>query len=48
MSKSLKNTTTKNPHQKFLEDKKLVLKYLRGEITLKALNERGVRVTMPL
>lgn len=34
--------------KKFLEDKKLVSSYIKGEITKKELDERGIKFTMPL
>lgn len=34
--------------KKFLEDKKAMRAYLRGEITLEALYERGIKLTMPI
>jgi len=34
--------------KKLLEDKKLVTAYLRGEVTKKTLDDRGVKLEMPL
>ena len=34
--------------KKLLEDKKQISKYLRGEITLKDLNDQGIKLSMPL
>ena len=43
-----KNNNRYNPAKDFLADKGLVLSYLKGEITLNTLNDRGVKVAMPL
>lgn len=34
--------------KKFLEDKKVVSAYLRGEATKKDLDDRGIKLAMPL
>lgn len=34
--------------KKMLEDKKQISKYLRGEISLKDLNDQGIKLSMPL
>lgn len=34
--------------KKFLEDKKAIRAYIKGETTLKALNEKGIKLNMPV
>ena len=34
--------------KKFLEDKEAIRAYIKGELTLEALNERGIKLTMPI
>ncbi len=34
--------------KRFLEDKKVVGAYLRGEVTKKALDDRGIKLAMPI
>lgn len=34
--------------KKYLEDKKIVSAYLRGEATKKDLDDRGIKLAMPL
>ncbi|WP_162927093.1 hypothetical protein [Flavobacterium psychrotrophum] len=34
--------------KKFLEDKKMVSAYLRGEVTKEALDDKGIKLAMPL
>lgn len=34
--------------KKLLEDKKLIAAYLRGEITKDVLDERGIKLAMPV
>lgn len=43
-----KNIKPSKPARDFLADKEFVLSYLKGEITLKTLNAKGVKVAMPL
>jgi len=34
--------------KKFLEDKKIVSAYLRGEVTKEQLDSRGIKLAMPI
>ncbi|MDN3676647.1 hypothetical protein QWY90_04905 [Flavobacterium paronense] len=49
MNKSQSNTAKiVSSAKKFLEDKKAIRAYIKGEITLQALNERGIKLNMPV
>lgn len=48
MDSKVNNTQILSAAKKYLEDKKIVAAYLRGEVTKKALDERGIKLAMPL
>jgi hypothetical protein len=43
-----KKLTLKEKLEKMLEEKRLIQSYLRGEITLEKLNEKGIELVMPI
>jgi len=48
MKKPEKNKQILFSAKKFLEDKKAIRAYSKGEITLEELNERGIKLAMPV
>jgi hypothetical protein len=48
MTSLSKNKTLALSAKKLLEDKKMVRAYLRGEKSIKDLNDKGIRLAMPL
>lgn len=48
MDKKKNTTQIVSSAKKFLEDKKIVSAYLRGEVSKKTLDDRGIKLTMPL
>lgn len=48
MIKIKNNKQISSSTKKFLEDKKAIRAYLKGEITLETLNEKGIKLSMPL
>lgn len=47
MKTKTKNKTAETA-KKFIAEQKAIRAYLRGEITRKTLNERGIKLKMPL
>jgi len=43
-----KKESIKNLALKFIEDQKMIQKYLKNEITLEKLNERGIKFSKPI
>ncbi|WP_286707256.1 hypothetical protein [Flavobacterium sp. 38-13] len=48
MSKNKNTSAIIASAKKFADDKKAIRAYIKGELTLKDLNERGIKLAMPL
>jgi len=48
MSKKINKSLILKSAKKIAKDKELLRSYLNGEITLKTLNDKGIRVSMPI
>lgn len=48
MTTSAKKEKIISAAKKFLDDKKIVAAYLRGEVTKETLDERGIKLALPL
>lgn len=48
MSNTTKTSAIIASAKRFAEDKKAIRAYIKGELTLKDLNDRGIKLAMPI